>query len=161
MIEPFTAKIPDADLDDLRQRLTRTRWAPEQPAGTADGVYGVPLSRVRRLVTRWQEFDWRGWEARLNAYPQFRTEIGGQRVHFLHARSAVPGALPVVLSHGWPGSVFEYIDLVGRSSTRPRTEQTRLTRSTWCSRPFPATASPARPAAQDGGHGGSRRPGLS
>ncbi len=114
MIQPFTPKVPDADLDDLRHRLTLTRWAPEQPAGTADGAYGVPLSRVRRLVARWQEFDWRGWEDRLNAYPQFRTEIGGQPVHFLHARSAVPGALPVVLSHGWPGSVFEYIELVGR-----------------------------------------------
>ncbi|HEX9042142.1 MAG TPA: epoxide hydrolase [Trebonia sp.] len=114
MIQPFTPKVPDADLDDLRHRLTLTRWAPEQPAGTADGAYGVPLSRVRRLVARWQEFDWRGWEDRLNAYPQFRTEIGGQPVHFLHARSAVPGALPVVLSHGWPGSAFEYIELVGR-----------------------------------------------
>ncbi len=114
MIQPFIPKVPDTDLDDLRHRLTRTRWAPEQPAGTADGAYGVPLSRVRRLVARWQEFDWRGWEDRLNTYPQFRTEIGGQPVHFLHARSAVPGALPVVLSHGWPGSVFEYIELVGR-----------------------------------------------
>ena len=114
MFEPFTAKIPDADLAGLQRRLAETRWAPEQPAGAADGAYGVPLSRVRRLVARWQEFDWRGWEDRLNVYPQFRTEIDGQPVHFLHARSAVPGALPVVLSHGWPGSVFEYIDLVGR-----------------------------------------------
>lgn len=59
MIEPFTVKITDADLDDLRSRLAGTRWAPEQPAGAEDGAYGVPLSRVRRLVTRWQNFDWR------------------------------------------------------------------------------------------------------
>jgi pimeloyl-ACP methyl ester carboxylesterase len=114
VIQPFTARIPDADLAGLRRRLAETRWAPEQPAGAEDGTYGVPLSRVRRMVARWQDFDWRGWEDRLNAYPQFRTEIDGQPVHFLHARSSMAGALPVVLSHGWPGSVFEYIDLVGR-----------------------------------------------
>jgi len=113
-MQPFTARIPDADLAGLRRRLAETRWAPEQPAGAEDGAYGVPLNRVRRLVARWQDFDWRGWEDRLNAYPQFRTEIDGQPVHFLHARSSTAGALPVVLTHGWPGSVFEYIDLVGR-----------------------------------------------
>ena len=114
MLEPFTAQVPDADLADLHRRLAGTRWAPEQPEGAADGAYGVPLSRVRRLAARWPRFDWRAWEARLNAYPQFITSIDGQPVHFLHARSAVGGALPVVLSHGWPGSVFEYTDLIGR-----------------------------------------------
>jgi epoxide hydrolase len=114
MIEPFTARIPQAEVDDLHHRLAMTRWAPERPPGTEDGAYGVPLSRVRRLVSRWEKFDWRRWEDRLNAYPQFRTSIDGQPVHFLHVRSAVPGALPVVLSHGWPGSVFEYIDLIDR-----------------------------------------------
>jgi pimeloyl-ACP methyl ester carboxylesterase len=114
MIEPFTVRIPQADLDNLQQRLATTRWAPEQPAGRDEGAYGFPLSRLRRLVSRWQDFDWRRQEDRLNAYPQFRTVIDGQPVHFLHVRSAVPGALPVVLSHGWPGSVFEYLDLIGR-----------------------------------------------
>jgi epoxide hydrolase len=114
MIEPFTAKVSDADLADLQRRLAGTRFAPEQPAGAEDGAYGVPLTRLRRLVARWRKFDWRSWEDRLNAYPQFLTRIDGQPVHFLHVRSAVPGALPVVLSHGWPGSVFEYVDLVGR-----------------------------------------------
>src|ERR1700722_8925693 len=113
MIEPFTARPPQADLDDLRQRLATTRWAPEPPAGPDEGAYGFPLSRLRRLVSRWRDFDWRRQEDRLNAYPQFRTVIDGQPVHFLHVRSAVPGALPVVLSHGWPGSVFEYLDLIG------------------------------------------------
>jgi pimeloyl-ACP methyl ester carboxylesterase len=114
VIEPFIAKVPDEDLAGLQCRLASTRWAPEQPAGTEDGAYGVPLTRLRRLVARWQEFDWRSWEDRLNAYPQFLTRIDGQPVHFLHVRSAVPGALPVVLSHGWPGSVFEYLRLVDR-----------------------------------------------
>ena len=114
MIEPFTARIPQADLDDLRQRLATTRWAPEQPAGRDEGAYGFPLSRLQRLVSSWRDFDWRRQEDRLNAYPQFRTVIAGQPVHFLHVRSAVPGALPVVLSHGWPGSVFEYLELIDR-----------------------------------------------
>ena len=114
MIEPFTARVPEADLADLKCRIAATRWAPEQPAGAEDGAYGVPLSRLRHLVDRWQDFDWRSCEARLNAYPQFLTRIDGQPVHFLHVRSAVPGALPVVLSHGWPGSVFEYLDLIDR-----------------------------------------------
>jgi epoxide hydrolase len=112
VIEPFTAKIPQGDLDGLQRRLASTRWAPEQPAAADEGAYGVSLSRLRRLVSRWQEFDWRRWEDRLNAYPQFLTRIDGQAVHFLHVRSAEPGALPVVLSHGWPGSVFEYLKLV-------------------------------------------------
>jgi epoxide hydrolase len=114
MIEPFTARIPQADLDELRRRLAATRWALGQPAGSDDGAYGFPLSRLRRLVAVWQEFDWRRQEERLNAYPQFRTEIDGQPVHFLQVRSAEADALPVVLSHGWPGSVFEYLDLIDR-----------------------------------------------
>jgi epoxide hydrolase len=114
VIQPFTARIPQDDLDELSRRLAATRWTPEQPPGSDDGAYGFPLSRLRRLVSRWERFDWRAWEDRLNAYPQFRTEIGGQPVHFLHVRSARPDALPVVLSHGWPGSVFEYIELVDR-----------------------------------------------
>jgi pimeloyl-ACP methyl ester carboxylesterase len=114
MIEPFTARIPQGDLDDLQQRLSLTRWAPGTPTGRDEGAYGVPLTRLRRLVAGWREFDWRQQEDRLNAYPQFRTVIGGQPVHFLHVRSAVPDALPVVLSHGWPGSVFEYLELIDR-----------------------------------------------
>jgi uncharacterized protein (TIGR03086 family) len=94
VIEPFTARVPEAD---LRRRLAATRWAPEQPAGAADGAYGVPLTRVRRLVARWLEYDWRGCEDRLNAYPQFLATIDGQPVHFPHVRSAVPGAFPVLL----------------------------------------------------------------
>jgi epoxide hydrolase len=108
-IRPFLIDIPQPDLDDLRARLDRTRWA--EPAGDD---YGFPVSRLRRLVAYWRDqFDWRASEARLNSYPQFVTEIDGQQIHFLHVRSAETGALPLVLTHGWPGSVLEYLDLIG------------------------------------------------
>jgi epoxide hydrolase len=114
VIEPFAAYVDEASLCDLKRRLAATRWVPDQPIGTDAGAYGVPLQRVQHLVARWQELDWRRCEDRLNAYPQFLTRIDGQPVHFLHVRSAMAGELPVVLSHGWPGSVFEYLDLVDR-----------------------------------------------
>jgi pimeloyl-ACP methyl ester carboxylesterase len=111
-ITPLNAHIPQADLDDLQQRLARVRWPDElRDAGWA---YGVPLAYVRELVSYWREgFDWREQEARLNAVPQFVTELDGQRVHFLHQRSPEPGALPLICTHGWPMSVFEYLDLLG------------------------------------------------
>jgi pimeloyl-ACP methyl ester carboxylesterase len=114
VIESFKAEIEQAAIDDLRRRLLDTRWAAAEPAGAEPGEHGFPLERLRGLVTRWLDFDWRAWERRLNAYPQYRTEIDGQPVHFLHVRSAEAGALPVILSHGWPGSVFEYLELIGR-----------------------------------------------
>ena len=111
-IRPFRIEVPDDDLADLRHRLTRVRWAPE-PAG-GDTGYGVPVARVQRLVAHWVDrYDWRAWERRLNAHPQFTTTIDGTDVHFLHVRSAEPHALPLVLSHGWPGSVVEYLDVIG------------------------------------------------
>jgi pimeloyl-ACP methyl ester carboxylesterase len=112
VIDSFTAHIPEVAVDDLRKRLALTRWAPEQPAETEDGAYGVRLDRLQHLVSRWADFDWRRWEDRLNSYPQYMIEIDGQPVHFLHARSGLPKALPVILSHGWPGSIFEYLELI-------------------------------------------------
>jgi pimeloyl-ACP methyl ester carboxylesterase len=122
-IRPFRAEIPQADLDDLAARLAATRWAdelppdPDEPPGfTPPGwAYGVPLAYLRRLVGYWRDgFDWRlAVEARLNAYPQFTTTIDGQRIHFLHVRSAEPGAFPLILTHGWPNSVLEYLGLIG------------------------------------------------
>ena len=110
-IRPTTIDIPQADLDDLRERLERTRWPDELPG---DGDYGVRQSYVKRLADHWQtEFDWRGLEARLNAYPQFATEIDGQNVHFLHVRSPEPDALPLIVTHGWPGSIVEFLDVIG------------------------------------------------
>jgi epoxide hydrolase len=122
-IRSFRMQIPQADLDDLADRLARTRWAnelPLDPSGPQTGPvppgweYGVPVGYVRDLVDHWQHhYDWRAWEARLNAYPQFITEIDGQPIHFLHLRSPEPEATPLILSHGWPNTFLEYLDLVG------------------------------------------------
>ncbi|MFD5090491.1 epoxide hydrolase family protein [Amycolatopsis thailandensis] len=125
-IRPFRADIPQSELDDLADRLAKVRWANELPADqVTDGVqrgpvtpgweYGVPLDYVQRLVAYWRDgYDWRAWEAKLNQYPQFTTEIDGQNVHFLHVRSPEPDATPLILTHGWPNSVFEYLDLIDR-----------------------------------------------
>src|SRR3954468_18840391 len=111
-VHPYRVEIPQSDLDDLQARLERGRW-PDELAG-AEWSYGVPLDYVRGLVERWRTgFDWRTHEARLNAQPQFTTRIAGQRVHFLHVRSPEPDALPLICTHGWPMSVFEYLDLAG------------------------------------------------
>jgi pimeloyl-ACP methyl ester carboxylesterase len=111
MIEPFTLDVPQAQLDDLADRLARTRWPEELPGAGFD--YGFPLVEVRALVDRWVNgYDWRRCEAELNAVPQFTTEVDGQRVHFVHVRSAREDALPLVLIHGWPGSVVEFLDVI-------------------------------------------------
>jgi hypothetical protein len=86
------------DLDDLNRRLASTRWTDELPG--AGGDYGVPVDQVRRLAEYWRDgYDWRAWEAKLNAYPQFTTTIDGQHIHFLHVRSPEPGAVPLILTH--------------------------------------------------------------
>ncbi|MBB6034389.1 epoxide hydrolase family protein [Phytomonospora endophytica] len=109
-IRPFRIDVPQADLDDLGDRLDRVRWTSELP----EGDYGVPLARLQRLVARWRDgFDWRAREAELNALPQFTTEIDGQNIHFLHVRSPEPDALPLLLTHGWPGTIAEYLRVVG------------------------------------------------
>jgi pimeloyl-ACP methyl ester carboxylesterase len=111
-IVPFAPTIPEADLEDLRDRLRRTRWPDEWPGSGWD--LGLPLPHARGLVEHWAtDYDWRETEARLARYPQFTTVIDGQRIHFLHVRSAAPGALPLVLTHGWPMSVLEYLDVIG------------------------------------------------
>ncbi|WP_448321755.1 epoxide hydrolase family protein [Streptomyces sp. CO7] len=111
-ITPFRVEIPQADLDDLRRRLAMTRW-PEAET-VADWSQGVPLAWAQELCEYWAtRYDWRAAEARLNAVPQFRTEIDGLGIHFLHARSPHPNALPLLITHGWPGSVVEFLDLIG------------------------------------------------
>jgi epoxide hydrolase len=111
-VERFHIDIPRADLDDLRDRLGRTRWPDELPE--VGWSYGVPLGYVRDLADYWRDgYNWREQEARLNAFPQFTTTIDGQNVHFLHVRSPEPEALPLVLTHGWPGSVAEFLDILG------------------------------------------------
>ena len=111
-IRPFRIDIPQADLDDLNDRLARTRWPRELPGiGWSRGVAGDYLEG---LADYWGAgFDWRAQEARINTFPQFTTEIDGQTIHFLHVKSAEPNATPLLLIHGWPGSFVEFIDLIG------------------------------------------------
>ncbi|NUW39388.1 epoxide hydrolase family protein [Nonomuraea rhodomycinica] len=111
-IRPFRIDIPQSELDDLRDRLARTRWPDELPG--VGWSYGIPVSYVRRLAEYWRTgYDWREHEAALNAYPQFTTEIDGQDIHFLHVRSPEPDALPLILTHGWPGSIAEFMKVIG------------------------------------------------
>jgi pimeloyl-ACP methyl ester carboxylesterase len=111
MIEPFRIDVPQADLDDLHDRLARTRW-PNEVAG-AGWDYGFPLARLKELAVHWRtRFDWREQEAALNELPHFTTEIEGQNIHFVHVRSANPDALPLILTHGWPGSFLEFTDVI-------------------------------------------------
>ncbi|HEU4325534.1 MAG TPA: epoxide hydrolase [Roseiflexaceae bacterium] len=111
-MDPFTIAIPESELDDLRERLSRTRWPDELPGVGWD--YGVSLGYVKELAAYWRDcYDWRVWEARLNAFPQFTTEIDGATIHFLHVRSPEPDALPLIMTHGWPGSVAEFLRVIG------------------------------------------------
>ncbi|MGH2587002.1 MAG: epoxide hydrolase family protein [Dehalococcoidia bacterium] len=111
-MRPFRIDIPQSDLDDLRDRLARTRWPSELP--DVGWSRGVPLGYLRGLAEYWRtSYDWRAWEARLNEFPQFTTTVDGQNVHFLHVRSPEPDALPLVITHGWPGSVAEFIETIG------------------------------------------------
>lgn len=108
---PFTISIPEDQLVDLRERLAMTRFVSELP--DVGWERGAPLAVVRDLCQHWQHrFDWRAVEAALNRLPQWRTEIDGQPIHFIHARSRVPNATPLLLIHGWPGSVLEYAHMV-------------------------------------------------
>jgi pimeloyl-ACP methyl ester carboxylesterase len=112
-IRPFRADIPQESLDDLRDRLNRVRWAREVP-GPGPEDYGVSLAWVRKMTECWRDsYNWRAAEARLNAHPQFVTEIDGQDIHFLHVKSPERDALPLILTHGWPGSVVEFLKVIG------------------------------------------------
>jgi pimeloyl-ACP methyl ester carboxylesterase len=117
-IVPFRAHIADADLADLRRRLAATRWPDKETV--ADLSQGPQLAKVQQLVRYWgTEYDWRKGEAKLNALPQFKTRIDGAEIHFIHLKSPHPNALPLIISHGWPGSVFEQLKLI-----RPLTDPT-------------------------------------
>ncbi|MDX6337670.1 MAG: epoxide hydrolase, partial [Streptosporangiaceae bacterium] len=110
-IRPYRVDIPQAALDDLAGRLSRTLWPDELPGATGD--YGMTTARVRDLAAYWRDgFDWRAVENRLNSHPQFVTDIGGETIHFLHVRSSREDATPLLLTHGWPGSVLEYLDVI-------------------------------------------------
>src|SRR3984885_4134641 len=111
-ITPFLIDVPDADLADLRRRLRQTRWPEPEPV--SGWSQGVPLAYLRDLCGYWAgEYDWRATEARLSGLPQFRTVIDGLAIHFIHVRSPRPDALPLILTHGWPGSVVEFLKVIG------------------------------------------------
>src|SRR5215470_2430519 len=118
-IRPFRIRVSDQALIDLRRRAAATRWPDKETV--SDRSQGAPLSRLQGLVSYWATgYDWRNVEARLNAMPQFVTEIDGLDIHFIHVRSRHPNALPLIMTHGWPGSVIELIKTVG-----PLTDPTR------------------------------------
>lgn len=111
-VRPFRVDVPQADVNDLRARLARTRWP--DPETVPDWSQGVRSENLRALVHHWlHDHDPVRFQERLNRSPQFRTEIDGLDIHFLHVRSAEPGAMPLLLSHGWPGSVLDFVDLIG------------------------------------------------
>ncbi|WP_298372448.1 epoxide hydrolase family protein [uncultured Bradyrhizobium sp.] len=111
-VSPFIARIPQVQLDDLKRRLAATRWPDREQV--SDWSQGVPLERLRSLVTYWEkQYDWRRGERQLNSFPQFRTNIDGLGIHFLHVRSKHENALPIILTHGWPGSIFEFLKVIG------------------------------------------------
>jgi len=108
---PFRLEVPGASISELKERLARTRWPDEPPL--EPWSTGASLAYVRELCAYWRErFDWRAWEAKLNAFPQFKAPLHGIDVHFIHVRSPDPKAMPLLLSHGWPGSVFEFHKLI-------------------------------------------------
>ena len=119
-IRPFHIKIPDADITDLRKRIMATRWPDKETVN--DHSQGVQLSKLKELVKYWgTSYDWRKGEAKLNAYPNFITNIDGLDIHFIHVKSKHANAMPLIITHGWPGSVFEQIKLIG-----PLTDPTKF-----------------------------------
>jgi len=117
-IQPFRIQIPQADVDYLHDRLASARWPGELPG--VGWARGVPLGYLKELAEYWRTgYDWRAAEGQLNSYPQFTTEIDGQRVHFLHARSGQPGAKPLLITHGFPSSVAEFLRLIEPLASPP------------------------------------------
>jgi len=124
-IKPFRISIPQADLDELQYRLSRTRW-PEALSETG-WKYGVSLNYLKELATYWHnEYDWRKHESRLNEYPHFMTTIDGAQIHFMHVRSPEADAFPLLLTHAWPSSIVEFLELIGPLSDPASTGVIRL-----------------------------------
>jgi hypothetical protein len=145
-VRPFRVEIPQEAVDDLRRRIADTRWPHKELV--PDRSQGVQLATLQELARYWaNDYDLRRLESRLNALPQFMTEIDGVDIHFIHVTSPHDDALPLIMTHGWPGSVVELLDAVARSRIRWRTAAPPRTHSTWCCRPCLATASPgSRPS---------------
>jgi pimeloyl-ACP methyl ester carboxylesterase len=119
-VSPFSISLAQAAIDDLKRRLASTRYPERETVG--DWTQGVPLDKARSLIDYWRDrYDWRQFEARANSFPHFRTRIDGIGIHFIHARSSHANALPIIFTHGWPGSFVEFLDIIG-----PLTEPTRF-----------------------------------
>src|SRR4051812_15080266 len=111
-VRPFHVEMPEEQLDDLRRRIGATRWPSKELV--PDRSQGVQLAAMRELAAYWiANYDWRKAEAKLNALPQFATEIDGVEIHFIHVRSEHEDALPLIMTHGWPGSVIELLETIG------------------------------------------------
>ena len=118
-LSPFKVSVPQSAIDDLRHRLASTRW-PERET-VVDWSQGVPLQKAQALIAYWRDkYDWRRFETRINAFPQYRTQIDGLSIHFIHVRSPQKNALPIILTHGWPGSVVEFMEVIGPLSDPTR-----------------------------------------
>jgi epoxide hydrolase len=110
-VRPFTVVIPDSEINDLKQRLANTRWP--NPETVPDWSQGVRLENATSLINYWErEYDWRRFESEVNRFPQFLTEIDGLDIHFIHMKSKNPNAMPLILTHGWPGSIVEFLKLI-------------------------------------------------
>ena len=117
-VRPFQVDIPEEELTELRRRIDATRWPTKEPV--SDRSQGVQLATMQALVRYWVgDYDWRRCEAKLNALPQFKTEIDGVDIHFIHVKSPHPNALPLIMTHGWPGSIVEMVDSVGPLTDPP------------------------------------------
>jgi hypothetical protein len=111
-VRPFTVQMPQTDLEQLRHRIAETRWPNKELV--ADRSQGVQLATIHRLADYWAgDYDWRACETKLNSLPQFKTEIDGVDIHFVHVKSPHENALPLIITHGWPGSVIELLEVVG------------------------------------------------
>src|SRR5690242_16809395 len=110
-VRAFRVDIPQADIDDLRRRLAATRWPTRETVD--DDSQGVQLATIQAVARHWETHDWRAVEARLNALPQFLTTIDDLDIHFVHVKSKEPNALPLIVTHGWPGSVIEQLKIIG------------------------------------------------
>ena len=159
-IQPFTIDAPEQDLADLKQRLGRTRW-PEAETPD-DWSQGVPLAYAEEFCRYWAErYDWPSRQARLNRFPQFKTTIDGLGIHFIHAKSEAPGAWPLLITHGWPGSVVEFSRSSNPSPTRPPRAATPPTPFMSSALPCPATGSPTSRRRPAGAWSASRKFGTS
>jgi hypothetical protein len=157
-IRPFRVEVPEEDLDELRRRIAATRW-PEKET-VADASQGVQSATMQELARYWAtDYDFRRFEARLNALPQFLTEIDGLDIHFLHVRSPHEHALPLIITHGWPGSVIEMLNVVGPLSDPTAMAATPPMPSMWWFRRCRATGSRGNRRRPAGTRSTSRVPG--